>query len=97
MDIQLLLGLFLYVGLSPIMKLVWSDIGNAMKTDELRFFLVEHFPFMVLATIFAHIGSSAGKKDIAGSQKHKRAAFWYGLAIFAILIGMPWFRPLLPF
>ena len=97
MDVQVLLGLILYVGVSPLMQAVWRDMGAAMQSRELRFFFVEHMPLRVVAAVFAHIGNAAGKKEMEGPGKHRRAAIWYALAIVAVLAGMPWFRPLLPF
>lgn len=97
MDTQILLGILLYVGLSPLMKLVWSDFSAAMQNNELRFFAVEHLPYMILAAIAAHIGYRAGKADIEAARKQRAASIWYAAAILFLVIGMPWFRPFLPF
>ena len=42
LDIQLALGLALYVLLSPIASQAITDIGAAMRDPQLRFFGVEH-------------------------------------------------------
>ncbi|MEO7271182.1 MAG: hypothetical protein ABI211_04165, partial [Vicinamibacterales bacterium] len=56
LDLQLLIGLVMYVALSPITKAGMSDMGAAMANPGLRFWTVEH-PFgMFLAIALAHIG-----------------------------------------
>jgi len=96
-DLQFLLGLILYLGLSPIMKAVFSDFGAAMQNDELRFFAVEHLPFMIIGTAFAHIGSRVDKRDTDAKNKWRSSTIWFGLSLATFLAGIPWFRPFLPF
>src|SRR5215207_3865466 len=49
LDLQLLIGLLLYVVLSPNLSVAFSNIGAAMKDSVLRFFLVEHMVGMLIA------------------------------------------------
>ena len=95
-DVQLLLGLILYVFLSPLTKSAFQDFGAVMSNDGLRFFAVEHALMMILAVVFAHLGGVFSKRASAAADKYRLAAIWYGLALIAILLGMPWMRPLLP-
>jgi hypothetical protein len=96
LDIQLLLGLILYFVLSPITRIAFSDFGAALANTDLRFFVFEHGLMMVLAVIFAHLGVATAKRAAEPVIKHRRAAIWFSLSLIAILLGMPWFRPLLP-
>jgi Na+/H+-dicarboxylate symporter len=96
LDIELLLGLILYFVLSPITKIVFSDFGTAMANSELRFFILEHILMMILAVIFAHVGVASAKRAEEPLIRHRRTAIWFSLSSIAILLGMPWFRPLLP-
>ena len=96
LDIQLLLGLILYFGLSPLTRSAFSDFGAALANTDLRFFVFEHFLMMVLAVIFAHLGVATAKRAAEPVLKHRRSAIWFSLSLIAILLGMPWFRPLLP-
>ncbi len=96
MDTQLLLGLLLYLFFSPITRAALSDIGAAMSDPGARFFAFEHLFYMFLAVVFAHLGSAFSKKAAQPADRHRRAAIWYTLAVLAILLGMPWMRPLLP-
>lgn len=96
LDIQLLLGLILYIGLSPLTRSAFSDFGAALSNTGLRFFVFEHVLMMVLAVIFAHVGVATAKRAVEPVLKHRRSAIWFSLSLIAILLGMPWFRPLLP-
>ena len=95
MDIQFLFGLVLYV-ISPLTKQFLQYFGGAMSIKEIRFFGLEHVLYMVVAITLAHIGGAAGKKAIDDKAKFKRGAVFFTLATLAILLGMPWFRPMLP-
>ena len=95
MDIQFLFGLVLYF-ISPLTDQFLQNLGGAMGVKELRFFGFEHILYMIFAVALAHIGGAAGKKDLDDKSKFKSGAIFFTLATFAILLGMPWFRPLLP-
>ena len=96
LDIQLLLGLLLYFVLSPKTTIALRNFSAAMQSSELRFFVLEHILMMVLAVIFAHVGVAAAKRVEDSVLKHRRTAIWFSLSLIAVLVGMPWFRPLLP-
>src|SRR5437660_11513220 len=57
MDLQFLLGLVLYLWASPFVQGAFQNMAAAMKQEELRFFAVEHVTSMILALVFAHLGS----------------------------------------
>ena len=96
MDIQLLLGLLLYFVFSPIIRSAFQDFGAAMGISDIRFFAVEHASVMLLAVIFAHLGSILPRKASDSKGKYKRAAIFITLAVLFLLAGMPWMRPLFP-
>jgi hypothetical protein len=96
MDVQLLLGLLLYFVFSPITKGAFNDFGAAMGIPDQRFFAVEHVFTMVVALVFAHLGSMLPKRVDESVAKHRRAAIWFTLSVLIILAGIPWWRPLFP-
>src|SRR6476661_7886973 len=49
LDLQLLLGLLLYIFLSPTVRTAFLNFGAAMKDPMLRFFAVEDVVGMVIA------------------------------------------------
>ncbi|MDI3286287.1 cytochrome c [Polyangium sp. 15x6] len=95
LDLQLTLGLVMYLWLSPITRLAFQDPGGAMRTSALRFFLVEHVFSMVLALACAHVGRVRVRRSTSDADKHKRAAWGAGLALVCILVGIPW--PFMPY
>jgi hypothetical protein len=97
LDVQVLLGFLLYVVLSPITTNAFSSFGSAMSDSATRFFLVEHLLMMIIALVLAHIGRSRAKKADTDVSKHKNAAIFFTIAVLLIIIGIPWYRPLLPF
>ena len=96
LDIQFLLGLILYFGLSPITRAAFSNISAAMQNLDARFFLFEHFFYMLIAVVLVHVGVAAARRAIEDPVKHRRVAIFFSLAVLAIILGMPWFRPLFP-
>lgn len=83
--IQLLIGLVLYF-ISP--KVIFSS--EAMKSDVLRFFLVEHSLLMIIAVILITIGYSRSKKALDAGKKFKSVLIFYLLGLILMLIGIPW-------
>ena len=97
MDIQLLLGVLLYFVLSPITISTFSDFGAAMGNSDVRFWAVEHISVMVLAVALTHIGRALSRRAEDDRKKHQRAAIFFTLAVLAMLLATPWFRPMLTF
>ena len=98
LDIQMLLGLILYLAFSPYGLSAFRnfELSAIMGQSEMRFFALEHILFMVLAVVFAHLGTSLARKADKPNQRHRLAATWFGLALLLIVLGMPWARPLFP-
>src|SRR5690349_10693244 len=97
MDIQLLLGLLLFFGASPITRAAMSDFGAAMKEHESRFFTVEHTLLMLLSIICAHVGAALARKGRTDSVKYGGSAVAFVFSLLLMLGGIPWWRPFLRF
>lgn len=103
MDIQLLLGLYLYfVSAWGIKNIEAQGMGAVMKDTVGRFWAVEHITGMLISVILIHLGYAATKKDIADNAKLKKL-FWFTLIAFIIImVTIPWSfragvgRPLFP-
>jgi hypothetical protein len=97
MDVQLLLGLILYFFFSPyaLIAMLNQGLSFVVSQSEFRFFSMEHFFYMVVALVFAHLGSVLSKKAPDSLGKYRRAAIFYSLSLILILVGIPWWRPLL--
>jgi len=92
-DLQMLLGLILYIFLSPLTQAAFKDFGAAMSNPGLRYWGVEHIVMLFAAVVLIHIGQTMAKRA-EGALKYKRAAIFLGLALLAMLVAIPW--PFLP-
>ncbi len=90
LDVQVLLGLLLFFVLSPITRQALSNFGAAMANETTRFFLVEHFPLLLIAVVVAHIGRARARKAAAAGSKFRQTAIWFGIAFLLILLAIPW-------
>jgi len=66
-----------------------------MKSDQLRFWAVEHITAMFIAVIVAHIGNVLARKAKTPESKRTRLMVCFGVATLLMLAGTPW--PGLPY
>ena len=89
-DLQMLLGLVLYIFLSPFTREAFGDFGAAMRNAPLRFIAVEHITGMIVAVALVHIGRARTKKAADASSRHLSALIFFGLALVIMLGSIPW-------
>lgn len=90
MDIQLIIGLVLYV-FGPLgFKNIQNMGGEVMKNPYTQFFAMEHLVGMLIAIVVFHIGRSKSKKAIDDASKHKKAFIFYLIGLLIILASIPW-------
>lgn len=90
LDLQMLLGLLLYLVLSPFTAEAMRDFGAAMKNPGLRFFAVEHASMMFAAVILAHVGRVLARKAATPAAKRTRMLVCFGLATVLMIVAIPW-------
>jgi heme A synthase len=90
LDVQMLLGLLLYLVLSPFTAEAMRDFGAAMKNPALRFFAVEHVTLMFAAVILVHLGRVLARKARTADIRRMRMLMCFGLATLAMLFAIPW-------
>ncbi|MDE3154034.1 MAG: hypothetical protein KGN76_02985 [Acidobacteriota bacterium] len=90
MDLQALLGILLYAGLSRVTATAFDNWGFAMRDNDLRFWAVEHLTIMILALALLHIARVRIRKAATPEIKHRTAALLVGLSMVLVLIGIPW-------
>lgn len=95
LDIQFLLGIILYIFLSPLTTPIFENFGAAMQDAAIRFFALEHFLYMLAALVLVHIGNSRARRAAESKGKYRTLAIFYSLAVLFIVLGMPWSRPLI--
>lgn len=89
LDVQLLLGVLLYV-MSPVTRGAMGDMGSAMADTVLRYWTVEHLLGMGAAIVVAHIARARSRRVEDDRRRHRWAALGYGAALLIILVNMPW-------
>ena len=89
LDLQLLLGLLLYLVLSPITRAFFANVGPSMKVSEIRFFGIEHITLMVVAVVVAHVARVRSKKR-EGAARHKGVFITSLVALLLIVAAIPW-------
>jgi len=94
-DTQLLLGLLLYAGLSPITGAALHDVRGAMSNSVLRFFSLEHQVAMVAAIAVLHVGLLRAKRLGADPKRHRSVLVSTAAALVLFVVGVPW--PGLPY
>jgi hypothetical protein len=95
LDLQVLVGLVLYIFLSPMTSAAFRNMDAAMANRAMRFWTVEHASLMLVAAALAHVGRARVKRAHGDAARHRQAALFYTLALVAVLLAIPW--PFLPY
>jgi hypothetical protein len=90
LDLQMLLGLLLYLVVSPNMTAIRDNFGAAMRDPVARFWAVEHITTMILAVIVVHVGRVLGRKAVTPETKRMRQFICFGIATVLMLLAIPW-------
>ena len=90
LDLQMLIGLLLYLVVSPNMREILAHFGESMKDPATRFWAVEHITAMFAAVVVTHVGRVLARKSVSPAAKRRRLLACFGLATILMLIGMPW-------
>jgi len=101
LDLQVLIGLVLYVALSPTTQAIFRNFGEAMGNSVTRFWAVEHIFGMLVAVALAHVGRVRARKVLLPGARHRTLAIFFGLSLLVMLLTIPWpfmpaARPLFP-
>ncbi len=86
MDIQLIVGLVLYLFLSPITNTFQID----MKDTFSRFWGMEHLAMMIIAIALVHIGRVMVKKGKTDVAKFSKGSIYFMLSLLIMLASIPW-------
>lgn len=90
LDLQMLLGLLLYLVLSPTMTEIRANFGASMKDPVARFWAVEHITMMILAVALVHVGRVLGRKAATPESKRMKLFVCFGIATVLMLLSIPW-------
>lgn len=82
---QLLLGLILYLAVSPLVHFN----GSAMKDPIIRYWTAEHSVLMITAVTLITIARISIKKMSDDTAKHKRL-FWFNTVALVVILLAIW-------
>jgi len=94
--LQFLLGLLLYVWLSPLTRTGFGNMGAAMRDPALRLFVIEHPLAMFVGLALAHIALARTRKAATDAARWRIAVILLTLSLLLVLARTPWMRPLFP-
>src|SRR5436309_2852629 len=90
LDIQLLLGLVMYLAVSPTMEGIRANFGAAMKDPAARFWAVEHITMMLGAVVLTHVGRVLARKSTTADAKKMKLFICFGIATALMFLAVPW-------
>lgn len=88
--IQFLLGIIQWFFGDFGRNLAANGMGDVMKNSVARFWVVEHPVGMIVAVALITVGRGVFKKNIPDPAKHKRAFWFFFIALIIILASVPW-------
>lgn len=89
--VQLLLGLVLYLFLSPKVSFESGTMSDAVT----RLYTVEHFIGMIIGIVLITVGYSKAKRQAGINKGWKTVGVFYLIGLVVILASIPWpFRDL---
>ena len=90
LDIQMLLGLLMYLALGPNMAAIRANFGASMKDPVARFWAVEHITMMLVAVIVVHVGRVLARKAASADAKRMKLFVCFGVATVLMFLAIPW-------
>jgi hypothetical protein len=90
LDIQMLVGLMLYLVLSPNMREILAHFSESMQGASTRFWAVEHVTAMFGAVVLVHVGRLLARSAATPGSRRVRLMTCFGVATILMLAGMPW-------
>jgi len=90
LDFQVLFGVILYFGPSPLTKAAFADVGATLLNPSLRFWMVDHAGLMFAACVLVRIGRVRAISAPTVDDRRRRRFVWFALTTAAIVAGIPW-------
>jgi hypothetical protein len=89
-DVQLVIGVLLYLWSSPISAAFFADPRHTIHDHVLRFFGVEHVTMMLIAAGVLHAGWRRVRGATSDVVRHRTAARWTGAFLTIVCTSVPW-------
>lgn len=93
-DVQLLLGLALFVALSHHTRSFFAQGPAALDDPQTAYWVTEHAIPMIGAVFLAHVGHVLVRRGENPHARYRRAALFFTLVALIVLFSTPWpFQP----
>jgi hypothetical protein len=90
LDLQVLFGLLLYFGLSPVTREAMNNVGLALRDPVLRFWAITHVAMMFVALVAVRAGRVFALGDTGSRARRNGRFICFGIAMLAMAAGVPW-------
>lgn len=88
-DTEVLLGLVLWLGVSPLGVRMFGQAG-VMKQASLRFFMVEHVLGMLVAVALMHVLTARARRLGDAPERYKKTAIGIAAGFAVLFLSIPW-------
>ena len=88
--LQFIIGLVLLFISPYFTKATEVGMGELMKNEILRLYVIEHPSTMIISIVLITIGYSKHKKQRSSKPKFKRLAIFYSIGLLLLLSRIPW-------
>lgn len=88
-NLQFLVGILLLTQ-SPMVKAFWSEVSQAVKWREIRFFGLEHPFMMILGVLLLNIFTDKTKEKIGTNNAFNHLFVSYLIILFILFVSIPW-------
>jgi hypothetical protein len=89
-DLQVLFGLTLYFGLSPLTTEATNDLGMALRNPGLRFWIVDHALAMFLTVVLVRVGRILALSAKSPASRRMRRVVCFAIATVLMIAAIPW-------
>lgn len=88
-NLQFLVGILLLTQ-SPMVKAFWSQVSQAVKWREIRFFGLEHPFMMILGVLLLNVFTHQTKEKIGTNNAFNYLFVRYLIILFILFVSVPW-------
>jgi mono/diheme cytochrome c family protein len=90
LNLQFMIGLLLYVVLSPLPRAFLTDMAAGIKVAPLRFFGMEHALGMLIGTGLVQAGRTRAKRAPTAVRRHRSTWIWTLCGLLVVAVSIPW-------
>lgn len=88
-NLQFVVGILLLTQ-SPMVKAFWSQVSQAVKWREIRFFGLEHPFMMILGVLLLNVFTDKTKGKIGTDTAFNYLFVRYLIILFILFVSVPW-------